>query len=313
MSLQPSNKQLDRETNAPFLLRLFWRQSRPHDAAEFSVAPPEDTSTVTDYTSLLPSNIRQQSVQIYTWPNCTLAELTGLMGTVLPENVTSGGNISVGTRLIFKLIFADTRGDVHMGRGRWLEKPLGSVVVGGREAVLDSDDAAGTTKDHLEGDAERTLADARFVIGDYVACSIYPPMADGRVQPPPTAGGRGAREPYAPPRGLPGGRENGFGGGYRGGRGGFRGGGGGGFGRRLLRVGIGGEGRGRRWVGLDMAAGTGVGGGGRIDRRAPWKNRGGTGLVLKRGVGGQSGEEHSARNFMNDVREKSTRPVQRHH
>ena len=85
------------------------------------------------------------------------------------------------------------------------------------------------------------------------------------------------------------------------------------LGRRLLRVGIGGEGRGRRWVGLDMAAGTGVGGGGRIDRRAPWKNRGGTGLVLKRGVGGQSGEEHSARNFMNDVREKSTRPVQRHH
>lgn len=226
MSLQPANKHIDRETTSPFLLRLFWRQSRPHDAAEFSVAPPEDTSNITDYTALLPSSIRQQSVQIYTWPTCTLAELTGLLGSVLPDNVASGGNIGVGTRLVFKLIFADTRGDVHQGRGRWLDKPLGSVVVGGRDAVLDSDDAVGAATDNLEGDAERTLADARFVIGDYVACSIYPPMADGRVQPPPAMGGRGPREPYAPPRGLPGPRENGFGGGYRGGRGGgFRGGG----------------------------------------------------------------------------------------
>jgi histone deacetylase complex subunit SAP18 len=79
----------------------------------------------------------------------------------------------------------------------------------------------------LDGDPDRTLADVKFLIGDYVACAILPPLADGGVPaaPPPLAApGRGG-PPLGPYGGR--GRENGFGGrgdfGYgRGGRGGGR-------------------------------------------------------------------------------------------
>lgn len=236
MSLQPSNKaQIDRSTTAPFLLRLFWRSSRALDPYEFSVAPPADTSGISDYSSLLPAGIRQQSVQIYTWPTCTLAELTGLLTSVLPAGVLPSP--SVGTRLVYKLIFPDTRGGVsESGRGKWIDKPLGSVVIGGRNAAVDADmdgevATGDVAKDNLEGDADKTLADARFVIGDYIACSIYPPTQDGRVSGAPP--GRGPRDPYVAPRGPPP-RENGYGGGFGRGGGGYRGGyggrGGGGFG-----------------------------------------------------------------------------------
>lgn len=236
MSLQPSNsRSIDRQTTAPFLLRLFWRQHRQFEPYEFSIAPPQDTSTIPDYSSLLPSNIRQQSVQIYTWPTCTLSELTGLLTSVLPEGMLSDGRGggSVGTRLVYKLIFPDTRGGIsESGRGKWIDKPLGSVVIGGKSAMAQDGDVGmnGDSKDNLEGDADKTLADARFVIGDYVACTIYPPTADGRVAPMPGGfrdGGRPPREPYAAPRGPPLPRENGYGGrgSYRGGYGGGRGGG----------------------------------------------------------------------------------------
>ncbi|KAI7156063.1 hypothetical protein KC352_g27583, partial [Hortaea werneckii] len=123
------------------------------------------------------------------------------------------------------------------GRGKWLDKPLGSVVIGGRAANFPADAAdldlmnPDELKDSLEGDADRTLGDARFVIGDYVACTILAPGQDGRVaalpssRPPREMMGRGP-----PPPGM---RENGFGGRgpppYRGG-GGYGGGRGGGFG-----------------------------------------------------------------------------------
>lgn len=167
-------------------------------------------------------------MQIYTWPNCTLGELATLTTSVLPSNVIPSP--AVGTRLVFKLIFPDTRATVSEGgRGKWIDKPLGSVVIGGNGAEMDIDGEDNGPS--LEGDAKKTLAEARFVIGDYVACSIYPPNADGSVAPlpsrgPPRDGGFGG------PRGPP--RENGYGGGYGRGGGGYRGGyggrGGGGYG-----------------------------------------------------------------------------------
>lgn len=77
----------------------------------------------------------------------------------------------------------------------------------------------------LDGDPEKTLADVKFLVGDYVTCAVLPPLPDGGVPaapPPPSGPGRG------PPAGPYGGRgrENGFGArgdfGYsgRGGRGG---------------------------------------------------------------------------------------------
>lgn len=100
-----------------------------------------------------------------------------------------------GTRVVFKLIFPDTRAGVgEGGRGKWIDKPLGVTTVGGDGEV--------------GGDERKTLAEARFVIGDYVACAIYPPGARDV----PTGRMAGARGP----------RENGFGG-RGGGRGGFGG------------------------------------------------------------------------------------------
>ncbi|KAK5132370.1 hypothetical protein LTR08_009141 [Meristemomyces frigidus] len=226
MALQPDTKSIDRATTAPFLLRLFWRQHRTLDPSEFSVAPPPDTSAVTDYSSLLPTNIRQQSVQIYTWPTCTLSELTGLLTSVLPEGTL--GTPSVGTRLVYKLIFPDTRAEVREGgRGKWIDKPLGSVVIGGRDADIKDEEDQGVSAavvENLHGDAAKSLVDARFVVGDYVACTIYAPGPDGRPAAAPST--RPPRDNYGGPRGgLPPPRENGGGGGYaRGGGGGYRGG-----------------------------------------------------------------------------------------
>jgi len=84
----------------------------------------------------------------------------------------------------------------------------------------------------VEGEPDKTLQEARFVIGDFIDCAIFPPLADGAVAPPPsrnTGMGRGGynggppsgRGGYGESRGV-----NGFGGGYRGrGDGGTRGGG----------------------------------------------------------------------------------------
>ena len=74
----------------------------------------------------------------------------------------------------------------------------------------------------LEGEPEKTLQEARFVIGDFVDVCVLPPGADGSVVGPPPVRGRGA---VAAREGERGGRENGgYGGGYRGrGRGGFGG------------------------------------------------------------------------------------------
>lgn len=115
-------------------------------------------------------------------------------------------------------------------------KELGSVVVGdGGPGILPDEEEAGIVAGGqmagpLGGEPEKTLQDARFVIGDYVSCAILPPLANGAVAPPPagaTRGGFGGRPQMGGEFGRGGGfggpRENGFGGGYRG-RGGMRGG-----------------------------------------------------------------------------------------
>jgi histone deacetylase complex subunit SAP18 len=212
MALQPSAAdKVDRESTPPFLLRVFWRTNRTLDPFEFSVAPPADATASMEYFEILPANIQQSSLELYQWSDCTLGQLTSTMMSELPADA----GVEVGSRLMFKLIFPDTRAQVvEGGKGKWIDKPLGSVVVGGRDADQEENDL-------LEGDANKTLADARFVIGDFVACAIYPPGPDGRVQPPPPG-----RAPYSGPRGPP--RDNygrGGGGGFGGPRGGQGGGG----------------------------------------------------------------------------------------
>jgi len=113
-----------------------------------------------------------------------------------------------------------------------MSKELGSVVIGdGGPGILpDEEEAAivagGQVAGPLGGDPEKTLQDARFVIGDYVSCAILPALANGGVAPPPIGPARGGGA-FGAGRGDFGGRggpprENGFG--FRG-RGGPRGGG----------------------------------------------------------------------------------------
>ena len=184
MALQPSaGDKVDRDTTPPFLLRIFHRSNRPLDPHEFSVAPPADANASMEYFEILPPAIQQSSLELYQWSDCTLGQLTSILMSELPADA----GVEVGSRLMFKLIFPDTRAQMgEGGRGKWIDKPLGSVVVGGRDADMEANDL-------LEGDANKTLADARFVIGDFVACAIYPPGPDGRVPPMP-AGGRAARD-----------------------------------------------------------------------------------------------------------------------
>lgn len=237
MALQPTaDQKVDRQNTTPFLLRLYYRANAFHSPSEFHTVPPA-------------ASLQQSSLQIYTWPTCTISELTTLLTSALPSLVPSP---AVGTRVGYRLVFPDTRsinstgGGSEDSRGRWLSKDLGSVVIGEQDEdhdmALDGEDApAATRPSKFQGDAEKTLADARFVIGDYISCAIFPPLADGSVAPLPPAdrgypaGGRFGGPPGGYGRGGYGGRaENGYGGGGygasrggggfggpRGGRGGF--------------------------------------------------------------------------------------------
>ena len=74
------------------------------------------------------------------------------------------------------------------GRGRYLSKEMGSVVV----AAPEYSNGDGTGGMRLEGeDAEKTLEDVRFVIGDFIDCAVFPPLSDGTVVSRGSVSGRG--------------------------------------------------------------------------------------------------------------------------
>ncbi|CAG8959261.1 hypothetical protein HYFRA_00012619, partial [Hymenoscyphus fraxineus] len=253
---------VDRQATTPFHLKLFYRNGGFHRLDEFT--PNAD----------LPPHL-----QIYTWQTCTLRELSHLLTSALPSLLPDP---AIGTRLAFRLIFPDTRNSgASSGIGRYMMKELGSIVIGdGGPGILPDDDeaeivAGGQMSGPLSGEPDKTLQDARFVIGDYVSCAILPPLENGSVAPPPgnvsrggLGGGRGMGD-FGPRGGFGGPRENGFN--VRG-RGGSRG---GNFGQGMVPSGewrrgervpegpSGGSGRGRGYGGGGYGGGFGGGGRGR--------------------------------------------------
>ncbi|KAK7953648.1 hypothetical protein PG996_014540 [Apiospora saccharicola] len=226
---------MDHRDKPPFALQLVYRTGAFHRPDEFSAhhLPPHLT--------------------VHTWNDCTLLELAHHLASapslLLPEP-------AIGTRLAFRLIFPDTRSgngggpSIYQssggGGGRFMVKDLGSLVIGDGGPGLDPDDPECAKQIDSSSDADKTLADARFVVGDYISVAILPPLGDGSVAPASSARmGRGAgageagrvRDRFSGIGGGPGGirdRENGFGGGGRPGRSRGRGGGPGGpddFGR----------------------------------------------------------------------------------
>nr|CAG4636644.1 EOG090X0HU3 [Eubosmina coregoni]SVE70162.1 EOG090X0HU3 [Eubosmina coregoni] len=123
------DKAVDREKTCPMLLRVFCSVGRHHSLSEYgrgSVPPSE--------------------LQIYTWTDATLLELTGLVREVNFEARRRG------TRFSFAQIFPEPRNNCYSRRD------LGSTVAGERGP-----------------DDLKTLKQCRFNIGDYIDIAITPP------------------------------------------------------------------------------------------------------------------------------------------
>lgn len=195
------------------------------------------------------------------------------MPTLLPQPYA-------GSRIAFRLVYPDIQGSNRPGApGRYSARDIGSVIVGARTGNSDADmdtengSIVAEALKQLDGDPDRTLADVKFLIGDYIACAILPPLPDGGVpSAPPPLSGPGRGPPLGPYGGR--GRENGFGG--RGDYGGYgRQGRGGRFDERRPSEGVPG-GEWRRGEALpDREPGYGRGrGGGRGGGDGDWRDRG---------------------------------------
>ncbi|KAL6069508.1 Histone deacetylase complex subunit SAP18 [Balamuthia mandrillaris] len=130
------NPPIDREKVCPLLLRVFTKLDSHHRPEEFQEAgrEPED------------------EVQIYTWRDATLRELSDLIKEVNPMARRRDA------RLSFSLIYPNTR-------GRYVSKHLG------------------ITQPYRRGeDDKKTLDDVHFVTGDYldVAILLGPALGLGR-------------------------------------------------------------------------------------------------------------------------------------
>lgn len=134
---------------------------------------------------------------VHAWPDSSLSELAHHLAFSTPPLLPDP---AVGTRLAFRLIVPDTRGGsattaataAALAHPKFMVKDLGSVVLGDGGPGLDVDDAA-AAKTLEPADARRTLADSRFVVGDYVSVAILPTLSDGSVAPAGSARmGRGA-------------------------------------------------------------------------------------------------------------------------
>ncbi|KAF3770087.1 hypothetical protein M406DRAFT_233654, partial [Cryphonectria parasitica EP155] len=159
----------DRNATTPFLLKLFYRTGAFHRQFSF------------------PANLPAH-ITVHTWPTATLTELTHLLVSHSPHLLPAP---SIGTRLVYRLFYHDTRsggGPLSNFAPRLASLDLGSVVIGDEGNAGTAAPAPATTTTAAAAaaaaiDAFSTLADTRFVVGDFVSVAILPPSAvDGSVQ-----------------------------------------------------------------------------------------------------------------------------------
>ncbi|KAG7256453.1 hypothetical protein CRUP_001581 [Coryphaenoides rupestris] len=123
-------KPIDREKTCPLLLRVFTTNNgRHHRMDEFTRG-----------------NVPASELQIYTWMDATLKELTSLVKEVFPEARKKGTHFSFAT------VFPDPI------RQMYRMKDIGNTV-SGRKGPEDS----------------LTLQSQKFQIGDYLDIAITPP------------------------------------------------------------------------------------------------------------------------------------------
>jgi len=128
-----NDKPIDREKTCPLLLRVFCNDNRHHSPAEYARGKT-------------PAN----ELQIYTWMDATLKELTSLVKEV---NVDARKK---GTFFDFSIVYPDLRSPTYRLR------EIGSTCAGRKGA----DDGV-------------TLLAKRFTIGDYIDISISQPRMGG--------------------------------------------------------------------------------------------------------------------------------------
>jgi len=135
--VEESEKPIDREKTCPLLLRVFCSTGRHNSLQDFS-------------NGQVPGN----ELQIYTWMDATLKELSSLVKEVNPDARRPG------TVFDFSLVYPDMRPRDYRGyRSR----------------------SIGTTVSHQKTmDENKSLALVRFCIGDYLDIAITPPS---RVMP----------------------------------------------------------------------------------------------------------------------------------
>lgn len=125
---RPRPEPIDREKTCPLLLRVFTKVGGHHVNEEFSERGKEP----------------KDEVQIYTWKDATLRELTDLVKEVaLPARRRNA-------RLSFAFVYPDKN-------GRFVVKQVGTTFSYGHGRG---------------GDDAKSLADLGFQIGDYLSVSI---------------------------------------------------------------------------------------------------------------------------------------------
>ncbi|GAB1602431.1 histone deacetylase complex subunit SAP18-like [Argonauta hians] len=124
-------KPIDREKTCPLLLRVFCNTGRHHPLSEY-------------LRGQTPSN----ELQIYTWMDATLKELTGLVKEV---NLDARRK---GTYFDFAMVYPDLRQQVYRLQ-----------------------DIGSTRSGHRGPDDNVTLASKKFTIGDYLDIAITPPRS----------------------------------------------------------------------------------------------------------------------------------------
>jgi len=125
----PEKTAVNRESTCPLLLRVFCSTSRHNPMGDFTRG-----------------NVPSNELQIYTWMDATLKELTGLVKEVNPEARRRG------TYFDFALVYPDLRTSAYRSRD------IGTTVAGQKGP-----------------DDHKTLADCKFIIGDYLDIAVTPP------------------------------------------------------------------------------------------------------------------------------------------
>ncbi|CAN8318693.1 unnamed protein product [Cochlearia groenlandica] len=127
--LRPKTETVDREKTCPLLLRVFTKSGSHHTKEDYAVRGKEP----------------KDEVQIYTWKDANLRELTDLVKEV------SVAARRRNARLSFAFVYPDKN-------GRFIVKEVGQTM---------------SYPNRRQPDDSKALADLGFEIGDYLDVAIY--------------------------------------------------------------------------------------------------------------------------------------------